>query len=177
MNKTLSAIVCTALLAPALYAQRPNDYAELIAQEARGNAEAAYRLYDLAQKGQLHMRKEDNDRDAQRYLSRAAGLGSVPARYQFAVTSLNGFGALHSSQKTAFEYLLELAKLQPGKDFTAEQYFEVHSLIGECYENGKGVQPNLDLAFRYYLFASVQNEKARLALARIFMKGDRKSVV
>ena len=122
MKKTFTAICCAALLAPALYAQRPE-------------------------------------------------LGSVSARYQFAVSRLSGTGSLQAGQKTAFEYLLELAKLQPSRNFTAEQYFEVHSLIGECYENGKGVQPNLDLAFRYYLFASVQNEKARLALARIFMKG------
>ena len=170
MKKTLSAIFCAALLAPALYAQRP-EHAALFAQEARGNADAAYRLYELAQKGQLYPRKDENDRAAQRYLNRAAELGSISARYQFALSRLSGMGSLHSGQKTAFEYLLELAKLQPSKEFTAEQYFEVHSLLGECYENGKGVQPNLDLAFRYYLFASVQNEKARLALGRMFMKG------
>jgi len=170
MKKTISAICCAALIAPALYAQRP-EHAALLAQEARGNADAAYRLYELARQGQLHLRKEENDRDVQRYLSRAAELGSVAARYQFAISRLSGQGSLRAGQKTAFEYLLELAKLQPSANFTAEQYFEVHSLLGECYENGKGVQPNLDLAFRYYLFASVQNEKARLALARIFMKG------
>ena len=170
MKKTITALFCAALLAPALHAQRP-EYAGLIAQEARGDAQAAFRLYELAQKGQLHIRKEDNDRDAQRYLNRAAELGSVAARYQFAVSRLAGSGTLHSGQKAAFEYLVELAKLQPRAGFTAEQYFEVHALLGECYENGKGVQPNMDLAFRYYLFASVQNEKARLALARIFMKG------
>ena len=169
-TKTLTAICCAALLAPALYAQRP-EHAALIAQEARGSADAAFRLYELAQSGQLYSRKDENDRAAQRYLNRAAELGSVAARYQFAVSRLSGMSSLYSGQKTAFEYLLELAKLQPSRNFTAEQYFEVHSLIGECYENGKGVQPNLDLAFRYYLFASVQNEKARLALARIFMKG------
>ena len=172
MNKTrtLTAICCAALLAPALYAQRP-EYAGLIAQEARGNANAAFQLYELAQRGQLYSRKDEHDRAAQRYLHRAAELGSISARYEFALSRLSGMGSLRSGQKTAFEYLLELAKLQPSREFTAEQYFEVHSLIGECYENGKGVQPNLDLAFRYYLFASVQNEKARLALARIFMKG------
>ncbi len=170
MKKRLTAICCAALLAPALYAQRP-EHAALIAQEARGNANAAYRLYELAQSGQLHTRKADNDRDAQRYLSRAAELGSISARYQFAMSRLSGQGSLRAGQKTAFEYLLELAKLQPSQEFSAEQYFEVHSMLGECYENGKGVQPNLDLAFRYYLFASVQNEKARLALGRIFMKG------
>ena len=170
MKKKMTAICCAALLAPALYAQRP-EHAALIAQEARGNANAAFRLYELAQSGQLHTRKADNDRDAQRYLSRAAELGSISARYHFATSRLSGQGALRAGQKTAFEYLLELAKLPPSQEFTAEQYFEVHALIGECYENGKGVQPNLDLAFRYYLFASVQNEKARLALARIFMKG------
>ena len=170
MKKTITALFCAALLAPALHAQRP-EYAGLIAQEARGDAQAAFRLYELAQRGQLHNRKEDNDRDAQRYLNRAAELGSVSARYQFAVSRLAGSGTLHSGQKAAFEYLIELAKLQPRAGFTPEQYFEVHALLGECYENGKGVQPNLDLAFRYYLFASVQNEKARLALARIFMKG------
>ena len=170
MKKTLTAICCAALLAPALYAQRP-EHAALLAQEARGNADAAFRLYELAQRGQLYSRKDENDRAAQRYLNRAAELGSVAARYEFATSRLSGTGSLRSGQKTAFEYLLALSKLQPSKDFTAEQYFEVHSLIGECYENGKGVQPNLDLAFRYYLFASVQNEKARLALARIFMKG------
>ena len=169
-KKTLSAICCAALLAPALYAQRP-DHSALFAQEARGNANAAYRLYELAQSGQLHSRKADNDRDAQRYLSRAAELGSISARYRFALSCLSGQGVLRSGQKTSFEYLLELSKLQPSAEFTADQYFEVHALIGECYENGKGVQPNLDLAFRYYLFASVHNEKARLALARIFMKG------
>ena len=169
-KKTITAICCAALLAPALYAQRP-EHSALIAQEARGNADAAFRLYELAQSGQLYTRKDENDRAAQRYLNRAAELGSVAARYQFAVSRLSGIGSLRSGQKTAFEYLLELAKLQPSRNFTAEQYFEVHSLLGECYENGKGVQPNLDLAFRYYLFASVQNEKARLALARIFMKG------
>ncbi len=170
MKKKLTAICCAALLAPALYAQRP-EHAALIAQEARGNANAAFRLYELAQSGQLHTRKADNDRDAQRYLSRAAELGSISARYQFAMSRLSGQGSLRAGQKTAFEYLLELAKLQPSQEFSAEQYFEVHSMLGECYENGKGVQPNLDLAFRYYLFASVQNEKARLALGRIFMKG------
>ena len=169
-KKTIAAICCAALLAPALFAQRP-EHAALIAQEARGNADAAFRLYELAQSGQLYSRKDENDRAAQRYLNRAAELGSVSARYEFAVSRLSGMGSLRSGQKTAFEYLLELAKLQPSRNFSAEQYFEVHSLIGECYENGKGVQPNLDLAFRYYLFASVQNEKARLALARIFMKG------
>ena len=169
-TKTLTAICCAALLAPALYAQRP-EHAALIAQEARGNADAAFRLYELAQNGQLYTRRDENERAAQRYLNRAAELGSVAARYEFATSRLSGMGSLRSGQKTAFEYLLELAKLQPSRNFTAEQYFEVHSLIGECYENGKGVQPNLDLAFRYYLFASVQNEKARLALARIFMKG------
>ena len=169
-KKTISAICCAALLAPALYAQRP-EHAALIAQEARGSADAAFRLYELAQSGQLYNRKDENDRAAQRYLNRAAELGSVAARYEFAVSRLSGMSSLRSGQKTAFEYLLELAKLQPSRNFTAEQYFEVHSLLGECYENGKGVQPNLDLAFRYYLFASVQNEKARLALARIFMKG------
>ena len=97
--------------------------------------------------------------------------GSIAARYQFAVSRLSGTGALRSGQKTAFEYLLELAKLQPSREFTVDQYFKVHALLGECYENGKGVQPNIDLALRYYLFASVQNEDARLALARIFMKG------
>ncbi|MBR4254900.1 MAG: sel1 repeat family protein, partial [Lentisphaeria bacterium] len=170
MKKTFTAICCAALLAPALYAQRP-EHAALLAQEARGNANAAFRLYELAKNGQLHIRKEDNDRDVQRYLNRAAELGSVAARYEFAVSRLSGMGSLRSGQKTAFEYLLELAKLSPSQDFSAEQYFDVHALLGECYENGKGVQPNLDLAFRYYLFASVQNEKARLALARIFMKG------
>ena len=169
-TKTFTAICCAALLAPALYAQRP-EHAALIAQEARGNADAAYRLYELAQSNQLYSRRDENTRAAQRYLNRAAELGSVAARYQFAVSRLSGTGSLQAGQKTAFEYLLELAKLQPSRNFTAEQYFEVHSLIGECYENGKGVQPNLDLAFRYYLFASVQNEKARLALARIFLKG------
>ena len=73
MKKKLTAICCAALLAPALYAPRPEP-AALIAQEARGNANAAYRLYELAQSGQLHTRKADNDRDAQRYLSRAAEL-------------------------------------------------------------------------------------------------------
>ena len=169
-KKTFSAICCAALLAPALYAQRP-EHAALIAQEARGSADAAFRLYELAQRGQLYSRKDENDRAAQRYLNRAAELGSVSARYEFALSRLSGMGSLRSGQKTAFEYLLELAKLQPTKEFTPEQYFEVHALLGECYENGKGVQPNLDQAFRYYLFASVQNEKARLALARIFMKG------
>jgi len=123
-TKTLTAICCAALLAPALYAQRP-----------------------------------------------PAELGSVSARYQFAVSRLSGTGSLQAGQKQAFEYLLELAKLSPSRDFTVEQYFEVHNMLGECYEKGKGVQPNLDLAFRYYLFASVYNEKARLALARIFLKG------
>jgi TPR repeat protein len=170
MNKTLTAICCAALLVPALYAQRP-EHAALIAQEARGNADAAFRLYELARRGELYSRPAENTSAAQRYLNRAAELGSVAARYEFATSRLSGMGSLRSGQKTAFEYLLELAKLQPSRNFTAEQYFEVHSLIGECYENGKGVQPNLDLAFRYYLFASVQNEKARLALARIFMKG------
>jgi len=122
-TKTFTAICCAALLAPALYAQRPPD------------------------------------------------LGSVSARYQFAVSRLSGTGSLQAGQKQAFEYLLELAKLSPSRDFTVEQYFEVHNMLGECYEKGKGVQPNLDLAFRYYLFASVYNEKARLALARIFLKG------
>ena len=42
-TKTLTAICCAALLAPALYAQRP-EHAALIAQEARGNADAAFRL-------------------------------------------------------------------------------------------------------------------------------------
>lgn len=121
-TKTLAAICCAALLAPALYAQRPE-------------------------------------------------LGSVSARYQFAVSRLSGTGSLQAGQKQAFEYLLDLAKLSPSREFTVEQYFEVHNMLGECYEKGKGVQPNLDLAFRYYLFASVYNEKARLALARIFLKG------
>ena len=136
---TVTAICCAALLAPALYAQRP-EHATLMAQEARGNANAAYRLYELAQSGQLHSRKADNDRDAQRYLSRAAELGSVSARYQFAISRLSGQGSLRAGQKTAFEYLLELAKLQPSQEFSADQYFEVHALIGECYENGKGVK-------------------------------------
>ena len=178
MNKTFTAICCAALLAPALYAQRA-EYNPLIAQEAnvlaaqeaRGNANAAFRLYELAKRGQLYLRPNDNTAATQRFLSRAAELGSISARYEFAISRLSGMGAVQAGQKTAFEYLLALAKLQPSGEFTAEQYFEVHSLIGECYENGKGVQPNLDQAFRYYLFASVQNEKARLALARIFMKG------
>ncbi|MBO7088467.1 MAG: sel1 repeat family protein, partial [Lentisphaeria bacterium] len=169
-KKTISAICCAALLAPALYAQRP-EHAALIAQEARGNADAAYRLYELAQSNQLYSRRDENTRAAQRYLNRAAELGSVAARYQFAVSRLSGTGSLQAGQKQAFEYLLELAKLPPSRDFTVEQYFEVHNMLGECYEKGKGVQPNLDLAFRYYLFASVHNEKARLALARIFLKG------
>ena len=80
MNKKLTAICCAALLAPALYAQRP-EHAALIAQEARGNAEAAFRLYELAQNGQLYSRKEEHDRAAQRYLNRAAELGSISARY------------------------------------------------------------------------------------------------
>ena len=138
MKKTFTAICCAALLAPALYAQRP-EHAALIAQEARGNANAAFRLYELAKNGQLHIRKEDNDRDVQRYLNRAAELGSVAARYEFAVSRLSGMGSLRSGQKTAFEYLLELAKLSPSQDFSAEQYFDVHALLGECYENGKGV--------------------------------------
>jgi TPR repeat protein len=175
MKKTLTAICCAALLVPAIYAQIPvpssPEYATLIAQEGRGNADAAFRLYEAARDGKLYQRKDDNDRAAQRYLSRAAELGSIGARYQFAMSRLSGTGSLRAGQKTAFEYLLELAKLPPSRDFTPEQYFEVHALIGECYENGKGVQPNLELAFRYYLFASVQNEKARLALARNFMKG------
>ena len=54
-KKTLSAICCAALLAPALYAQRP-EHSALIAQEARGNADAAFRLYELAQSGQLYSR-------------------------------------------------------------------------------------------------------------------------
>ena len=192
MKKKLTAICCAALLTPVLYAQgigqapilRP-EYRTLNAQAEIGNAEATNRVYELAREGKLYERnnavrdrvkaendaKAENDRTAQRYLSRAAENGSILARYDFAVSRLSGMGSLRSGQKTAFEYLLELAKLQPSRNFTPEQYFEVHSLIGECYENGKGVQPNLDLAFRYYLFASVQNEKARLALARIFMKG------
>ena len=42
MKKKMTAICCAALLAPALYAQRP-EHAALIAQEARGNANAAFR--------------------------------------------------------------------------------------------------------------------------------------
>ena len=55
MKKTFTAICCAALLAPALYAQRP-EHNNLIAQEARGNAEAAFRLYELAKRGQLYLR-------------------------------------------------------------------------------------------------------------------------
>ena len=96
-KKSVIAICCAALFAPALYAQRP-EYASLIAQEARGNADAAFRLYELAQRGQLYSRKDENDRAAQRYLNRAAELGSISARYEFAMSRLSGMGSLRSGQ-------------------------------------------------------------------------------
>ena len=196
-----AALLAPALYAQMNNGQGPvlsREYQALNVQAERGNGAAASRIYELAREGKFYQPREvtpkslrradlekaksdrekeaasakaENDRIAQRYLTRAAENGSVLARYDFAVARLAGQGTVSSVHKTAFEYLLELAKLTPSAQFKPEYYFEVHALLGECYENGRGVQPNLELAFRYYLFASVQNERARLALARIFMKG------
>ncbi|GEM_PF-4740986 len=170
MNKILTSLVCSALLAPAVFAQNA-AYNNLLSKEANGNAEAAFQLYQIAEKGDLYPTKSENQAAAQRYLFRAADLGSIPARYQVAKTYSTGRVTINAGQKTAFEYLLDLSTRNIGADFSRKQFFEVNYLLGECYEFGRGIQPNMDLAIRYYLFASLDNEDARLALGRIFLRG------
>lgn len=170
MRKFFTLLISAALLSTlTAYAQKA-QYSSLIARETLGNADAAFQLYRLAQQGQLYENAADNQNAVQRYLNRAADLGSIPARFQIAKTTMTSTSAYQSGQKIAFEYLLDLSTKTITREFTREDFFETNYLLGECYERGKGISPNLNNAIRYYLFASLYNDNARMALARIFLR-------
>lgn len=164
MKKLLCSLVCLSLGASVLFAQDP-QYKDLMTRAARGEADAAYQLHLLAKKDKLYKNKSDNRQAAERYFLRAVELRHPTARYVFSAEALATRSA-NSAQGTAYAFLRDLEWTRPGDPLTPQQFYDVHRLLGLCYELGKGVRPNSALANSYYLFASLNSPEAKLALIR-----------
>lgn len=162
MKKLACCFVFLSMSALTMFAQEP-QYKPLVSSAARGDVDAAYQLYLLAKSDRLYPTKKENRQAEERYFLRAVELGHQVARYLFAVEAI-GTRSANSAQVTAFAYLRDLEGTRPGSPLNSAQYFDVHRLLGACYEQGKGIRPNSSMVNSYYLFASLNSPEAKLGL-------------